>query len=105
VRPTVAPKVVVMHVVRRDLPIYSEWLGTTEGFVNTRIHPKISGCLLTQNYKDGDHVKAGQLLFASMIINTRQHSIWHSGTSVRNRRGLNKMNKTLLARRLCLPPR
>ena len=57
------PEVVVTDVVQRDVPVYSEWVGTTEGFVNAEIHPKISGYLLKQNYKDGDHVRAGQLLF------------------------------------------
>ncbi|MGH7914965.1 MAG: efflux RND transporter periplasmic adaptor subunit [Candidatus Binataceae bacterium] len=57
------PEVVVTDVIQRDVPIYSEWVGTTEGFVNAQIHPKVSGYLLKQNYKDGDHVKEGQLLF------------------------------------------
>src|SRR5580692_3430698 len=57
------PDVVVTDVVQRNVPVYSDWVGTTEGFVNADIYPKISGYLLKQNYKDGDHVKAGQLLF------------------------------------------
>lgn len=64
--PAIAPptaEVVVAEVIQRDVPVYSEWVGTTEGFVNAQIHPKVSGYLLKQNYKDGDHVNAGQLLF------------------------------------------
>jgi membrane fusion protein (multidrug efflux system) len=57
------PEVVVTDVVQRDVPVFSDWVGTTEGFVNADIYPKISGYLLKQNYKDGDHVRAGQLLF------------------------------------------
>ena len=57
------PEVVVTDVVQRNVPVYSDWVGTTEGFVNADIYPKISGYLLKQNYKDGDHVHAGQLLF------------------------------------------
>jgi RND family efflux transporter MFP subunit len=57
------PEVVVTDVVQRNVPVYSEWVGTTEGFVNADIYPKISGYLLKQNYKDGDHVRSGQLLF------------------------------------------
>lgn len=60
---TPVPEVVVTEVVQRTVPVYSDWVGTTEGFVNAQIHPKISGYLLKQNYKDGDHVRAGQLLF------------------------------------------
>jgi RND family efflux transporter MFP subunit len=62
VAPTM-PEVVVTDVVQRNVPVYSDWVGTTEGFVNADIYPKISGYLLKQNYKDGDHVRAGQLLF------------------------------------------
>jgi RND family efflux transporter MFP subunit len=64
------PEVVVTEVIQRDVPLYSEWVGTTEGFVNADIYPKISGYLLKQNYKDGDDVKVGQLLFQ---IDPRQY--------------------------------
>jgi RND family efflux transporter MFP subunit len=57
------PEVVVTEVIQRDVPLYSEWVGTTEGFVNAQIHPKVSGYLLKQNYKDGDKVNEGRLLF------------------------------------------
>jgi RND family efflux transporter MFP subunit len=57
------PEVVVTDVIKRDVPIFSDWVGTTEGFVNAEIHPKITGYLLKQSYKDGDHVLSGQLLF------------------------------------------
>jgi len=57
------PVVVVTSVIQRDVPLYSEWVGTTEGFVNAQIRPKVSGYLLKQNYKDGDQVSEGQLLF------------------------------------------
>jgi len=57
------PEVVVTDVIKRDVPIFSDWVGTTEGFVNAEIHPKITGYLLKQSYKDGDHVLSDQLLF------------------------------------------
>ena len=38
-------------------------MGTTEGFVNADVYPKITGYLLKQNYRDGDQVHSGQLLF------------------------------------------
>jgi RND family efflux transporter MFP subunit len=57
------PEVVVTDVVQRNVPIYSESVGTTKGFVNADIYPKITGYLLKQNYRDGDQVHAGQLLF------------------------------------------
>ena len=56
------PEVVVTDVVQRNVPVYSESVGTTEGFVNAGIYPKITGYLLKQNYSDGDRVRAGHLL-------------------------------------------
>ncbi len=64
------PEVVVTEVIQRDVPLYSEWVGTTVGFVNADIYPKISGYLLKQDYKDGDAVRVGQLLFE---IDPRQY--------------------------------
>jgi RND family efflux transporter MFP subunit len=68
--PPAIPEVVVTDVIQRDVPLYSEWVGTTEGFVNADIYPKISGYLIKQNYKDGDAVQVGQLLFQ---IDPRQY--------------------------------
>ena len=57
------PAVVVTEVVQRDVPIYSEWVGTTVGFVNAQVMPRVQGYLLEQRYKDGDCVKANEPLF------------------------------------------
>jgi membrane fusion protein (multidrug efflux system) len=38
-------------------------VGTTVGFVNADILPKVSGYLLKQDYQDGARIHAGQLLF------------------------------------------
>ena len=56
-------EVEVVTVERKDVPIYSEWIGTTEGMVNADIKPQVTGYLLSQNYKEGSFVKKGQLLF------------------------------------------
>jgi membrane fusion protein (multidrug efflux system) len=61
-----APKplaVAVVHVEQKDVPIYSEWIGTTDGMVNADIKAQVSGYLLRQDYKEGSFVKKGQLLF------------------------------------------
>ena len=57
------PTVLVTNVVQKDVPIYSEWVGTTVGFVNAEVRPRVQGYLLKQNYEDGRGVKSGQLLF------------------------------------------
>lgn len=57
------PEVVVTQVVQQDVPIFSEAVGTTEGFVNAQVRPRVQGYLLHQTYADGAAVKAGDLLF------------------------------------------
>src|SRR6266480_7248910 len=53
----------VVQVERQDVPIYSEWIGTTDGMVNADIKAQVSGYLLRKDYKEGSFVKKGQLLF------------------------------------------
>jgi membrane fusion protein (multidrug efflux system) len=57
------PAVVVAEVLTSDVPIYKEWVGTTDGFINANIHAKVNGYLMTKNYTEGTAVKEGQLLF------------------------------------------
>jgi membrane fusion protein (multidrug efflux system) len=53
----------VVNVEQRDVPIYSEWIGTLDGFVNADIKAQVTGYLLEQAYKEGTFVRKGQLLF------------------------------------------
>src|SRR6266508_3975554 len=57
------PDVEVIRVEQKDVPVYSEWVGTTEGMVNAEIKAQVTGYLLRQNYQEGSLVKKGQLLF------------------------------------------
>jgi membrane fusion protein (multidrug efflux system) len=61
--PAPIPEVVVANVIQKDVPLFSNWVGTTEGFVNAKIYPKVSGYIVKQAYQDGDQVRNGQLLF------------------------------------------
>jgi membrane fusion protein, multidrug efflux system len=56
-------EVEVAKPVRTDVRIYSEWIGTTVGYIDAQIHSKVTGYLLAQNYKEGSLVKTGDLLF------------------------------------------
>jgi membrane fusion protein (multidrug efflux system) len=49
--------------VQKDVPIYKEWIGTLDGFVNADIKAQVSGYLTEQAYTEGTFVKSGQLLF------------------------------------------
>jgi membrane fusion protein (multidrug efflux system) len=53
----------VVQVKQEDVPVYSEWIGTTDGLVNADIKAQVTGYLLRQDYKEGSFVKKGQLLF------------------------------------------
>jgi len=57
------PAVEVLQVLRRDVPIYQEWVGTADGMVNATIRAQVTGYLIRQNYKEGDLVRNGQVLF------------------------------------------
>src|SRR2546425_10649961 len=56
-------EVEVFQVEQKDVPIYSEWIGTTDGMVNADIKAQVTGYLLRQDYKEGSFVRKGQLLF------------------------------------------
>jgi RND family efflux transporter MFP subunit len=58
-----APEVEVATVQQRDVPVYSEWVATLDGYVNAQIRPQVSGYIIKQNYTEGSLVRKGQVLF------------------------------------------
>jgi RND family efflux transporter MFP subunit len=57
------PEVVVSAVEQKDVPIYSEWIGTMDGNINAQIRPRIRGHLQERNYTEGTMVRTGDRLF------------------------------------------
>src|SRR5262245_63299953 len=57
------PEVLVAEVIQQDVPIYFEWIGTTEGNVNAQIRPRVQGYLQSRDYREGSLVKTGQPMF------------------------------------------
>jgi RND family efflux transporter MFP subunit len=57
------PMVEVAAVTQADVPIYHEWIGILDGLVNAQIRAQVTGYLLKQNYREGDPIKKGDLLF------------------------------------------
>ena len=57
------PLVEVASVTEADVPIYHEWIGVLDGLVNAQIRAEVSGYLLAQNYREGDPIKKGDMLF------------------------------------------
>src|SRR5690349_208200 len=62
-KPLAPPMVEVATVSQADVPIYHEWIGVLDGLVNAQIRAQVAGYLLTQNYREGDPIKKGDLLF------------------------------------------
>src|SRR5215831_6041857 len=53
----------ITEVVQQDVPIYREWIGTLDGFVNADIKPQVAGYIQKQAYQEGAFVREGTLLF------------------------------------------
>jgi len=60
---TPVPEVEVATVEQRDVPMYSEWVATLDGYVNAEIRPQVSGYIVKQDYTEGSLVHKGQVLF------------------------------------------
>ena len=57
------PTVEVVEVIKKDVPIYSEWTASTDGLVNATIRAQVQGLLIKRDYTEGDFVRKGQVLF------------------------------------------
>jgi len=56
-------QVLVTEVLQKDVPVQQEWVGTLDGMVNAQINAQVTGYLIKQNYKEGELVKKGQLMY------------------------------------------
>jgi membrane fusion protein (multidrug efflux system) len=61
--PSPPPEVRVAPVAQQDVPVYSEWVATLDGYVNAQVRPQVSGYIIKQNYKEGSLVRKGEVLF------------------------------------------
>jgi RND family efflux transporter MFP subunit len=57
------PGVTVAAVLRQDVPVYQEWVGTMVGNVDADIRPKVDGFLLKKLYSEGTFINKGQPMF------------------------------------------
>ena len=57
------PTVEVAEVIKKDVPVYSEWTASTDGLVNATIRAQVQGYLIERDYTEGDFVRKGQVLF------------------------------------------
>ena len=56
-------EVFVSDVIQQDVPIVKEWVGSLDGSVNADVRARVSGYVISQNYKEGRLVHKGDLLF------------------------------------------
>src|SRR6266403_2827628 len=61
--PSPPPEVRVAPPIQQDVPVYSDWVATLDGYVNAQVRPQVSGYIIKQNYKEGSLVRKGQVLF------------------------------------------
>jgi multidrug efflux pump subunit AcrA (membrane-fusion protein) len=57
------PEVLVAQVVKADVPIVRQWVGTLSGSENADIRARVTGYLQKKDYQEGSYVKEGDLLF------------------------------------------
>ena len=57
------PEVLVTEVLQQDVPVVREWIGSLDGSVNADVRARVSGYLISKDYKEGAVVKTGDLLF------------------------------------------
>ena len=57
------PEVEITPVMQQDVPLYTEFIATLDGYVNAQIQPQVTGYLMKQSYREGTVVQEGQVLF------------------------------------------
>ena len=66
-------------VVQKDVPVFGEWIGTLDGFVNAEIRPQIEGYLLKMVYREGSVVRAGDTLTTRWAVTAKADKPKHKG--------------------------
>jgi membrane fusion protein (multidrug efflux system) len=56
------PEVYVTTVVQKDVPVYLDLVGQTQGFQDVDIRARVEGFLDTVNFREGSFVRKGDLL-------------------------------------------
>jgi membrane fusion protein, multidrug efflux system len=62
-KPPPPPEVYVAQVVQKDVPIYLDLVGQTEGYKDVEIRARVEGWLETMNFREGSFVREGDLLY------------------------------------------
>ncbi len=57
------PKVKVVDIIKKDVPVYREFVGEVSGLFDIPIRARVDGYLLERHFTEGSKVKKGQLLY------------------------------------------
>ena len=57
------PEVLVTTVMPRDVAVVHEGVSTLEGFITANINAQVQGYIISRDYKEGNLLKKGDLLF------------------------------------------
>lgn len=57
------PEVYVTGVVQRDVPVYLDLVGQTQGFQDTDVRARVEGFLESVDFREGSFVRRGDLLY------------------------------------------
>ena len=87
--------VLVAPVVKEDVPVYAEFVGTMNGFLNVEIRARVAGFLQSQDYKDGAYVKTGTLLFTIDPAQFQAQVLQAQGTLAQAQALLSRANITV----------
>src|SRR5215471_2759509 len=61
--PPPVPEVKAATVLEKDVPIYVEAIGQTKGSTEIEVRARVEGFLQSVDFKEGNPVKKGQLLY------------------------------------------
>jgi len=61
--PPPPPEVYVVSVVQKDVPVYLDLVGQTQGFQDVDIRARVEGFLETMDFQEGTFVRKGQQLY------------------------------------------
>ena len=61
--PPPPPEVLVADVIQRDVPVYLELVGQTQGYQDVEIRARVEGYLTSMTFQEGSLVRKGDLLY------------------------------------------
>ncbi len=59
----IIPDVNYVTVGQKNVPVFTEYVGQTLGISDVEIRSRVDGWIMSMNFKEGDHVAKGQLLY------------------------------------------